>query len=443
MPRETLAVWLDGQPGVAGYLARADDGETGFFYDEDYAAAGGAPLSMSLPIELGEFGDVETRAYFQNLLPENEQFRTIIEREGVAANDVVGQLRLFGADCAGAVSCLPLHAPPVKVPGVLDADYEVIRDEDLVKIVRSLAELRRLPGDVNDPSPVAGVQSKVALTLLPGNRFAFPRHGLRVPTTHILKVPERRHGRDARLEEASALLAAAAGLEVSIPQAIKVGDYDALLIERFDRRVEDGVVSRIHQEDFAQALGLPSELKYERKGRPERRFDVQAILSVLDRTDNPEGARLAFLRATLFNLCIGNTDNHAKNHALLYDRGVAPRFAPLYDLMPIRIDNRFNHQLAFNIGSATHFDASTAADYAAFFAAFGVEDMAAFLHDEIAPLIERLEEGEKSLRGLGLKQFDDLIGRETEALVDRLRMVVAVRERDYFPYQNEGWNAAS
>jgi serine/threonine-protein kinase HipA len=69
MAEDMLAVWLDGHDGVAGHLAR-DDGETAFFYAPDYIAAGGPPLS--LPVERGEFGDLETRAYFANLLPENE-----------------------------------------------------------------------------------------------------------------------------------------------------------------------------------------------------------------------------------------------------------------------------------------------------------------------------------------------------------------------------------
>lgn len=444
MADDALAVWMDGQAGVAGHLLKGDDGETAFFYDRAYIAAGGLPLSVSLPLEIGEFGDPETRAYFANLLPENAQLDRLIEREGLARNDVVGLLRHLGADCAGAVSCLPAGEPPVKAPGVLDTDYEPLDDRMVVRIVRSLAEQRRLPAEVDDPSPVAGVQSKVALTVLPDGRFALPRAGLRVPTTHILKVPERRHGRDARLEEAAALLAAATGLDVSIPQAIKVDDLDALLIERFDRRVSDGIVNRIHQEDFAQALGFPSDLKYQRNGRPGRWFDVGAILSVLDRTNDPDAARLAFLRTTLLNLAIGNTDNHAKNHALLYDQGRVPRLAPLYDLLPIRIDRRYNHNLSFRIGAAEAFDAMTAEDLAGFIAAFGVEDVAAFVEMEAVPLIAALEAATPNLRSIGLKQFDDLIGRETDQLVELLSAAVSVRERDYFPHSSTGgWAAGS
>ena len=443
MADDVLAVWLDGHERVAGYLAKGDMGESAFFYDPDYVAAGGLPLSQSLPLEAMEFGDQATRAFFANLLPENEQLQRLMEREGLARDDVVGLLGHLGADCAGSVSCLPVGDPPVKVPGVLDTDYEPLEDRTLVKIVQSLADGRRLPADVDDPSPVAGVQSKIAITLLPDGRFALPKAGLRVPTTHILKVPERRHGRDARLEEAAALLAAATGLEVSIPQALKVDELEALLVTRFDRRVEDGVVSRIHQEDFAQALGFPSDLKYQRRGRPGRRFDVEAIVSVLERTRAPAEARLAFLRTTLFNLCIGNTDNHAKNHALLYDDGPTPRLAPLYDLVPIRIDRRYNHQLAFNIGSAERFDDMTAQDLSSFARAFGVRHMADFIEEVVVPLIAALEAATPRLRGLGLKPFDDLIGRETEQLVDLLSAAAVVRERDYFPHQDTGWGAGS
>ncbi|HEY5411368.1 MAG TPA: HipA domain-containing protein [Caulobacteraceae bacterium] len=443
MAEDILAVWMDGYDTVAGHLIKDDLGTTAFRYNDVYVGGGGLPLSLSLPLKTNKFDDLETRAFFANLLPENAQLQRLMEREGLERNDVVGLLRHLGADCAGAVSCLPEGDPPVKSPGVLEEDYEPLEDRAVINIVRSLAEARRLPDEVDDPSPVAGVQSKIAITLLADGRFALPRPGLRVPTTHILKVPERRQGRDARLEETSALLAAATGLDVSKPQAIKVGDYDALLISRFDRRVENGVVSRIHQEDFAQALGFPSGLKYQRHGRPGRWFDVDAILSVLDRTEDSEGARVAFLRATLFNLCIGNTDNHAKNHALIYDQGVTPRLAPLYDMLPIRIDARYNHQLAYNIGSAQQFDDMTPEDLSAFISAFGVEDLPEFVEVVVVPLIQELEAATRNLRSMGLKSFDDLIGRETDRLVELFSAAVTVRERDAFLDRSGGWGATS
>ena len=176
------------------------------------------------------------------------------------------------------------------------------------------------------------------------------------------------------------------GLEVSIPQAIKIDEFDALLIERFDRRVEADIVTRIHQEDFAQALGFSSELKYQRRGKPGRWFDVAAALSVVDRTSDPEQARLNFLLSTLFNFSIGNTDNHAKNYALLYNEPGLPRLAPLYDMLPIRLDERYTHQLAFNVGAATHFDEITPEDIRSFLIQCGVEDVGEFVRAAAYPL---------------------------------------------------------
>lgn len=435
MAGEILAVWMDGHVTPAGRLVRAEHGDTAFVYESGYVDAGGPPLSLSLPIEGEAFGDVETRAFFANLLPENAQLERVREREGLARDDIVGLLKHLGADCAGSVSCLPNDAPPVKSPGVLSEDYEPLEDKALLKIAKSLREDRRLPREVTDPSPVAGVQSKIAITRLANGTFALPRAGSRVPTTHILKVPARRDYRDTRHEEAAAILAVAAGLEASVPTAIKIGEVDALLIERFDRQVTDGVVTRIHQEDFAQALGLPSELKYQRRGRPGRRFDVEGALAVLDQTRAPQEARLAFLKATVFNLCIGNTDNHAKNHALLYDQPGPPRLAPLYDMLPIRLSRDFTHELAFSLGAATLFDEMTVDDLVAFFLQMGVDpdDLELLCETEIVPMIEAIERASPRLRSTGLKSFNDLVGREMETLVERLGLDVCIEERDYLP----------
>lgn len=435
MADEVLAVWMDGFATPAGRLARTAQGDTAFVYDSNYVAAGGPVLSLSLPIEEEAFGDVETRAFFANLLPENAQLQRVMEREGLARDDVVGLLGHFGADCAGSISCLPLGAPPLKCPGVLATDYEPLDDRALLRIVKSLREERRLPVEVGDPSPVAGVQSKVAITQLPNGQFALPREGLRVPTTHILKVPARRDFRDARNEEAAAILAVSAGLDVSVPIAIRIDDVDALLITRFDRVVRDGVVTRIHQEDFAQALGLPSQLKYQRRGKPGRWFDVEAALTVLDQTRDPQAARLAFLRTTVFNLCIGNTDNHAKNHAILYDGPAAPRLAPLYDLLPIRLSQDFTHELAYQIGSARFFDDMSGEDLIAFFSLMGVsdDDLDLVIDGEIRPMIEALEAASPRLRSTGLKPFNDLLGRKIDELAEKLQLDVAVEPRDYFP----------
>jgi len=61
----------------------------------------------------------------------------------------------------------------------------------------------------------------------------------------------------------------------------------------------------------------------------------------------------------------------------------------------------------------------------------------------VVPLIENLEEAATTLRSLGLKRFDDLIGRETDRLVDLLSDAVKVRERDSFQGRGGGWLLSS
>jgi serine/threonine-protein kinase HipA len=442
-----LDVRLEQFADPVGRLTAADDGAIAFAYNEPYLARPDrAPLSLALPLRPEAFNDVETRAFFDNLLPENNQLMQVMEREGLARTDIVGLLFFLGADCSGAVSCGPTDGPPLKIPGSLATDYDALPDQDFADIVARLADRLPLPNEMRDPSPVAGVQYKVALALLPDGRFAVPKPGLRVPTTHIVKVPRRAKTREASLEVAAAELCRAVRLDVAVPSLLRVGELDAVLIARFDRKIEhDNVVRRIHQEDFAQALGLPATLKYERYGREGRRFDVASIVRVLDQTQVPATARHAFLMATFFNLFIGNTDNHAKNHALLYDSGPVPKLAPLYDLLPIRLDPPVTHELSFRIGKAERFDAAEKTDFSAFFAAFGLSGTAQrrFVSQSLLPMLAAIDQASRGFAAQGLKDFDDLIGREAGRFAEVLELKPKMRERDYFAAQAGGWGMPS
>lgn len=446
MTARTLEVRLEQFEEPAGFLKSTDAGEVSFSYSANFQNNPNAiPISLALPLGGRAFNDVETRAFFDNLLPENNQLQQVMEREGLSRTDIVGLLYHLGEDCPGAISCLPEGAPPAKIPGSILTDYDILDNADFSEIVRRLADREPLPNELRDPSPVAGVQRKIAIAFLDG-QFGVPKKGLRVPTTHILKVPRRGKGREARLETAAANLANAVGLETAIPVVLNVAGIEALLITRFDRTIsEHGSVHRIHQEDFAQALGLPASLKYERYGQGPRRFSSAAIVKLLDMTDEPAVSRMRFIRATLFNLAIGNTDNHAKNHALIYDKGSVPRFAPLYDLLPTRLDKDVNHSLSFNIGKAEHPDSLTQEDVTRFFTTFGFTKVAAsrFAQSDALPLLTKLDAEARSLTADGLKDFDDLIGRETTRLASALSLQVTLRQRDEFLPSAGGWKMGS
>ncbi|MGL5115625.1 MAG: HipA domain-containing protein [Beijerinckiaceae bacterium] len=440
---DVLSIWLEAHDAPVGQLERRADGGIRFGYhpehlDDPVATA----LSLSLPLREEPFGDVEARAWFDNLLQENSSaLAGVMAREGLAREDVVGLLSVLGADCAGAVSCLPLDAPPVKRPGDLENDYNSLDDNVLSAIMRSLADSGRLPMESPDPSPVAGVQPKISLVLLPDGRFALPKPGRHVPTTHILKVPRSRDAPDVRLEGLCLGLAARIGLAVAEARAMRVDGVDALLSTRFDRRFESGFVFRQHQEDFAQALGLPAALKYERRGLEHRRFDASGIARLLNRTTTPVDARERFLDLTLFNLMIGNVDNHAKNHALLHNAR-AVTLAPAYDLLPTSLTAGLTDEFAFRLGVAVKLETLVGRDLKLFvnalgFAGRGAERaLEASSRRVLAPLGPVLDD----IQRIGSKQLADHISYATRKLETQMGWSwLKTPVRDAFVLRGGGW----
>jgi serine/threonine-protein kinase HipA len=442
---KTLNIWLEGEDGPIGQLSSDDYGAMSFTYTLDWAMRG-HPISLSLPLTPVAQPDSATRAFFNNLLHENDQLRQLLQREGLERDNIVGILEHLGADCAGAISCLPLDAPPVKRPGNLETDYDGLDEPEVVDIVKRLAAGQALPDVLRDPSPVAGYRRKISIALLPDGRFALPKPGLGVPTTHILKIPDAGHKDEELQEAAAAQLARDCGFDASISVADVIADQPLILIQRFDRLVTaNGQVTRVHQEDFTQALGLPDDLKYERRAQGSRKFDAAAIAWVLNQTENPAAARLQFLRTTLFNLMIGNTDNHAKNHALLYGDSGRPRLAPLYDMVPIPLGRGYTDAFSYTIGTAKRAVDLKADDLASFARTLGFAEGRALVvvRETCVSLANALERASHRLLP-DLRTFDMLIGREMARLADLLDVDLELRERDYLPGPDEksGWETS-
>jgi serine/threonine-protein kinase HipA len=439
---QTLNVWVEASPDPVGRLTADDNGAVQFAYAPAWIeAVANFPLSLSLPLRAEPFGDAISRAFFSNLLQENDQLERVIAREGLDRGDIVGLLAHVGADCSGSVSVLREDHPPIKRPGSLGQDYDSLSEEDFADLILRLAQGRPLPAEMRDPSPVAGFRRKISLAALPGDRFGLPKAGSGAPTTHILKIPDPNHRHEARHEAFVTELAEQAGFNVGACVAGEVEGQEVLLITRFDRLVIEDQVYRVHQEDFAQALGLPAELKYERRGREGRRFDASAIARVLDATDRPALARERFLRLTLFNLLVGNNDNHAKNHALLHMPGQSPVLAPFYDLVPVGMVAGFTDELAFRIGNAHLPHEITAGDLESFCVAIGIPIAGArrILSSTATELILAMERLSNDFPK-EMRPLDNLIGEVSGLLCTELGIGLAVRERDAHVVRGGGWN---
>jgi serine/threonine-protein kinase HipA len=446
-----LDVRIDGFSEPVGALVRDANGALAFAYAPTYIRNQNAiPLSLSLPLSEQPFADVSTRSFFDNLLQERDGLRRkIMASHGLQRDDVAGLLFHIGKDCPGALSVLPAGSPPAKTPGDYEADYVPISENSLKEIVRALHNQQRLPDGTSDPSPLAGVQSKIALTRLPDGRLAEPRPGSGAPTTHILKAPDRTRPQDARLEAKALDLSRELRFETAAAEIVNAGGIEALLVKRFDRDHDDqGRVIRIHQEDFAQALGLPPELKYERRGQPGRCFDVAGIRWVLNQTNNPALERLRFVREVLFDIAIGNADAHAKNRALLHKGPANITVAPRYDLLPTALDPDLTDEFPFSIGMAKSMEQLRAPEFDRFLSALGIESAPArrririenanFVATSLVRCFPTLDDND-------MRIFADMIAQNLRAFLPGLDVAVpaGAKERDLFLKGTGGWSLGS
>src|SRR6185436_6526855 len=95
------------------------------------------------------------------------------------------------------------------------------------------------------------------------------------PTTHIFKLPLGLIGGiqadmtgSVENEWLCSRILHHYGIPVAQCEIGHFGSQKALIVERFDRQKRAGRWMRLVQEDFCQALALPSSLKYQRDGGP-------------------------------------------------------------------------------------------------------------------------------------------------------------------------------
>ena len=138
-----------------------------------------------------------------------------------------------------------------------------------------------------------------------------------------------------------------------------VGNRQVLLVERYDRTVVAGRIRRLHQEDFCQALGLPSSQKYAADGGPTFH---DCFTLVRRTTSRPAREVLKLFDAAAFNLIIGNADAHGKNFSLLH-RLASTELAPLYDLLCTVAYPNISANMAMKIAKRPSLEAIKATDW--------------------------------------------------------------------------------
>ena len=344
---------------TAGYISGSTAADARFEYSDEYIYEGNKPISISLPTDDKSFSPAQTQNFFEGLLPEGFTRGEVARSIHVDANDYIGILSALGKECLGAIKVTASDNPASEEP-----TYERL---ELERVKALAAEGASASADLVTKSHLSltGASGKTGLYYDADNETWYLPKGS-APSTHIVKQSHVRLSGIVVNEQLALRTAEKLGIDIPRSFIFSTGgnsDADVLLAtERYDRifSKESQQISgmhaplRLHQEDFAQALGINSFRKYEREGE-EYLKDMFTLLR--KQSSNPIEDQLKLWDIIVFNYLIGNTDGHIKNFSLLYDKDMnSVRLAPAYDLICTTIYESTSRNMAFNIGGETLID---------------------------------------------------------------------------------------
>jgi serine/threonine-protein kinase HipA len=355
--QDRLLVWWNDR--LAGDLTIDRGGAMHFVYAPEWLADAAAPsLSQALPKQPEPFDDALCKAVFGGLLPEEAQRTAIARALGVSPDNPFRLLAALGGDVAGALAFLAEGEAPPRAD--LAQSAEALDAAALASLLERLPRVPMLAGEGGARLSLAGAQGKLPVLLVEG-KVAVPRPG--EPSTHLIKPePERFPGLAAN-EAFCLALARAAGLDAAHGEWREAESRPYLLVERYDRTAGHGGTTRLHQEDFAQALGVPSNRKYAAEGGPTFRDSFALLRRAATR---PAREVLKLADAALFNVIVGNADAHAKNFSLLRRGSGEVVLAPLYDLVATRAWPELSPRLAMRFGGASRLEEIDGESFARF-----------------------------------------------------------------------------
>ncbi len=311
-----LEILLHGQ--LIGYLSEVPDSGSEFRFLDSYLA------SVLRPVLGQKFEDDLEKLYrsrrghglpdfFANLIPEGRLRELIEETAEIEEGDDLALLAFVGRDLPGAVIA---RSAGEDAEMVLEESRSPVVDED--------------PAAKNDALrfSLAGVQLKFSMLLR--------EEKLTLPATNqsgewIVKFDSPTFPHLPENEISMLEWARATGFEVpechlrdvddvlGFPRRYAPSGTKVLAIQRYDRSPE----GRVHQEDYAQAVGLPPAKKYEQI--------TYEVMFRLTQKFIDEAAADELVRRLVFIVASGNGDAHLKNWSLIYPDTVRAEWSPLYD----------------------------------------------------------------------------------------------------------------
>lgn len=346
---DSLAIWMNGE-FVGNW--RIKSGIDEFEYAKEWLSnPRSRPLSLSLPFTPGNQiikGD-RVSFYFDNLLPDSRDIRERLARRFNATSDRVFDLLVeLGRDCVGAIQLLPEGSTPVENRSI---KYKPLNESQISQLLSNVVRnspLNQMHGDDELRISLAGAQEKTAL-LWHNNQWCEPLG--ETPTTHIFKLPMGLVGNmQANMNESvenewlCSKIIAAFNIPIAHCDIGTFGDKKALIVERFDRKLShnNSWIIRLPQEDFCQAKGLPSLVKYQSDGG----LSIEDCMKLLSNSSNAIIDKQHFFKSQIIFFLLAATDGHAKNFSIAHLPNNQYKMTPLYDVLSIHplIGNK-NHQI--------------------------------------------------------------------------------------------------
>lgn len=333
-----LDVWLtlpSGESVKAGALVVADpDNVRGalqgqFRYAPEYLVHPQAfpldPLYLPLSTEIfnADRPHAGVHGVFEDSLPDDWGRRLLVRRYKLGRSDqrIPQLLRLLGNQGLGALSYVEEGRPDLKTTGV-----PLRHLQELVL----LAEKFEQDGAVDD--------DELSLLFQAGSSPGGARPKALVKDendAYLAKFASVRDQLDVvGLEAAAMELGRRAGIETAETRLLALGSRKCLLVKRFDINEADG---RNH---LASTQSLLKADGYYYAG-------YRDLAEVIRHVSTQPGQDIRRLyRQMVFNVMIGNTDDHLKNFLLLHD-DIGWRLSPAFDLVP---NIGFNQEHVLRIG---------------------------------------------------------------------------------------------
>ena len=418
MKKLSVYIEINGESVYVGEIAGKDSNDACFTYSDTYFEnPEHRAISIGLPIEEKTFNAQRTRIFFEGLLPEGFTRRCVAEWLHMDENDYMSILAGLGRECLGAIKVVD------ESDKIMRPEYRELSAKEVYALAsEGVTESAELV--TKSHLSLTGASGKVGLYFDKKEEKWYLPIG-EAPSTHIVKQSHVRLKKIVANEQLCLMTAKNLGIEV--PESFIVateGDDEAVLFatKRYDRKfIENGkildgmaVPHRLHQEDFAQALGIAAANKYEKNNEEYLKmlFDVLRSHSTDPMTDS-----LKLWDICVYNYLIGNTDNHIKNFSLLYSEDLkSVRLAPAYDIVSTVVYESSTENMALSINGVCNINEITRDSFEKMASKVGIGSKMAMKRFDVMvnEFVDAINLAKDELKKQGFNQVEEIFKRIME-----------------------------